>query len=57
MRDENILPELKPDEKLKKRLKDRDAKEIAILSGSVTTKTPSELKSKRLKRKLNQEKP
>ena len=57
MRDGNILPELKPDEKLKKRLKDRDAKEIAILSGSVTTKTPSELKSKRLKRKLNQEKP
>ena len=56
MRDGNILPELKPDEKLKARLKNRDAKEIAILSGGVTTKTPSEKKSERLRRKLNREK-
>jgi hypothetical protein len=48
MRSGDIAPELKPDKKLREHLKERDAR----VSDGVIRKSPSELKSKAMKRKF-----
>jgi hypothetical protein len=51
MRSGDIAPELKPDEKIRLHLKRRDTKETSAITGTCF-KTPSQLKSERLRKKL-----